>query len=439
MKRTKQKNNSHRYAARYTQFDTELDAAGKSLSEALRISFIILKVIMVVLVVIFLASGFRTVGSDEQAIVLRFGKIRGVGEERILGPGLHWVFPYPIDEIVRIPVQKKINLPINSFWYSLTTRDVIGEGPRRRQSTRDTLNPETDGYCITRSEEQDQAVQSTANAITDSTSSDYNIVHCKWQLTYKIDDPERFFENIYVDFKGIEAGQNYTDVISENITPLLKHMFADAVVMAIVNYTIDDVLFEQVARVTEHVKKLFQNKLDKIESGIKVVSVQLTDKIWPQQVDEAFQASIKASQESGKVISEARTYAETTLSDAAGPVAMELYASLHDEAVGKEQKELLWSQLAGAAQEKIAKARAYRTQVVESAKANAEYLHEILPEYRKRPELVIQEIYQAAIEQVLNNADEKFIIQPVEAGKGAEIRIQLNRDTKLKPKSGMEK
>jgi regulator of protease activity HflC (stomatin/prohibitin superfamily) len=118
---------------------------------------------------------------------------------------------------------------------------------------------------------------------------------------------------------------------------------------------------------------------------------------------------------------------------------MELYASLHDEAVGKEQKELLWSQLAGAAQEKIAKARAYRTQVVESAKANAEYLHEILPEYRKRPELVIQEIYQAAIEQVLNNADEKFIIQPVEAGKGAEIRIQLNRDTKLKPKSGMEK
>lgn len=427
-----QKNKDTQYAVRDTQYDTELDAAGKSLSEALRISFIILKVIMVVLVIIFLASGFRTVGSDEQAIVLRFGKIRGVGEERLLDPGLHWVFPYPIDEIVRIPVQKKVNLPINSFWYSLTARDVIGEGPRRRQSTRDTLNPETDGYCITRSEKQDQAV-------TGSIGSDYNIVHCKWQLTYKIDDPERFFENIYVDFKGIEAGQNYADVISENITPLLKHMFADAVVTVIVNYTIDDVLFEQIARVTEHVKKLLQNKLDKIESGIKVVSIQLTDKIWPQQVDEAFHASIKASQESGKVISEARTYAEKTLSDAAGPVAMELYVSLHDEAISKEQQELLWSQLAGAAQEKIAKARAYRTQVVESAKANAEYLHKILPEYRKRPELVIQEIYQSAIEQVLSNADEKFVIQPAESGKGTEIRILLNRDTKLKPKSGKEK
>jgi len=410
-----------------TQYDTGLDAAGKSLSEALRISFVILKVIMVVLVIIFLASGFRKIYPDEQAIVLRFGKIRGIGKERLLDPGLHWVFPYPIDEIVKIPVQKKVNLPINSFWYSQTTRDLLGEGPRRRQSTRDKLNPVTDGYCITRSERQDQAIAGTG--------SDYNIVHCKWQLTYQIDDPELFFANIYVDLEGIEAGQNYADVISENITPLLKHMFADAVVTAMVNYTIDDVLFEQVARVTEHVKKLLQNKLDKIESGIKIVSVQLTDKIWPQQVDEAFQASIKASQGRSQAISEARTYAENTLSEAAGPVAMELYKALHDETISKEQKEFLWSQSAGGAQEKIAKARAYRTQVVESAKANAEYLHKILPEYRKRPRLVIQEIYQTAIEEVLNNADEKFIIQPTEGGKSTEIRILLNRDPKSKPRS----
>ena len=71
----------------------ELDAAGKSLSEALRMSFIILKVIMIVLIVAFLASGFETVGSNEQALVLRFGKIRGLGEQRLLGPGPHWILP----------------------------------------------------------------------------------------------------------------------------------------------------------------------------------------------------------------------------------------------------------------------------------------------------------------------------------------------------------
>ena len=410
----------------------QLDAAGKSLSEALRLSFAILKVIMIVLVVIFLASGFRTVGSDEQAIVLRFGKIRGVGEERLLGPGLHWVFPYPIDDIVRIPVQKKVNLPINSFWYSQTSRDLLGEGPKKRVIAEEKLKPERDGYCIIRSEKQDQAAAGL-------TGSDYNIVHCKWQLTYKIDDPERFFQNVYVDLENIEAGQNYADVISENITPLLEYMVADAVVTAMVNYTIDDCLFEQVARVTQHVKKLLQEKLDKIESGIEVVSVQLTDNIWPRQVDEAFQASIKASQESQKAISEARTYVENTLNEAAGPIAMQLYKSLRDETISEEEKELLWSQLAGAAQEKIAQARAYRTKVVESAKADVEYLHEILPEYRKRPRLVTQKIYLDAIEYVLNNAAEKFIVQPTKGSKGREFRIILNRNPTIKPKAGSGK
>ena len=95
---------------------------------------------------------------------------------------------------------------------------------------------------------------------------------------------------------------------------------------------------------------------------------------------------------------------------------------------------MLWSQLAGAAQIKIAEARAYRTEVVETAKADADYLQRLLPEYRKRPKLVIQEIYQDAIEYVLNNTDEKIIIQPTEGGKDTEIRILLSRDRTLKPK-----
>jgi len=117
---------------------------------------------------------------------------------------------------------------------------------------------------------------------------------------------------------------------------------------------------------------------------------------------------------------------------------MDLYKALHNEAISKKEKELLWFQLAGSAQEKIAKARAYRTEVAESAKANADYLLEILPEFRKRPELVTQEIYQDAIEQVLGNADEKFIIQPNEGGKSTEYWIQLNRDPKLKPRTEKE-
>ena len=83
--------------------DNELDVAAKSLTDALRFSFWILKFIMLILVGLFFASGIFRVQENEKAIVLTFGKIRGTGaEERILTSGLHWAWPAPIDEIVKI-------------------------------------------------------------------------------------------------------------------------------------------------------------------------------------------------------------------------------------------------------------------------------------------------------------------------------------------------
>ena len=401
-----------------------LDTGSKSLSDAFRISFVVLKIIMIVLIIAFLASGFKTVGSDERAIVLRFGKILGVGEERILGPGPHWVFPYPIDEIIKIPVERMVNLPINSFWYFQTKEELLGEGPKRKTQPGEKLDPIKDGYCITRSEKQKEA-------IADSDGSDYNIVHCKWQITYQIDDPERFFRNVYVE--DANPGEAYFDVISRTITPLLENLFEDSVVTAMVDYTIDEAIKSQ-DRIPKHVAKLLQEKLDKTESGIKVVSIYLTDITWPRQVDEAFVASIKASQSSQKAIIEARTYAENTLNEAAGPVAERLFVTLRDKKTSEEEKELLWPQVAGKAEEKLAQARAYRTKVVEIARANAEYLQQLLPEYRKRPQLVVQKIYQDAMEYILNNVDEKFVIQP----SNGKIWVLLNRDAALKPKSDKE-
>lgn len=404
----------------------DLDAAGKSLSEALRISFIVLKVIMAVLILAFLASGFKTVGSAEQALILRFGKIRGVGEKRVLKPRTwpYWVFPYPIDTMVKIPVEKKVDLAVRSFWYYQTKEDMLSEPSIKKTRFLPELDPVKDGYCITRSEEQDET-------ISGSGGSDYNIVHCKWQLTYQIDDPERFFKNVYVE--EVKPGDIYFDVITKSITPLLQSLFEDVIVTATVNYTIDDVMFEQVARLTEHIRRLLQEKLDTIESGIKVVRIQLTGRTWPLQVDEAFKALVTASQDRQTAISQAQTYAESTLNETAGPVAKKLFVALYDDTISEEEKELLWSQLAGKAQEKIAEARAYRTKVVANARANAEYFQELLPEYRKYPELVVQKIYQDAIENIFDNAVEKFVIPT-----GAEWRVLINRDPSLKPRTSKE-
>ena len=406
----------------------ELDAAGRSLSEALQISFIILKVIMIVLIVAFLASGIKTVGSNEQALVLRFGKIRGEGEKRLLGPGLHWILPYPIDEIVKIPVETQVNLPIDSFWYFQTKEEILS-GQARPIRPDQALNPLRDGYCITRGESQDEAIKGLAG-------SDYNIVHSKWQLTYQIDDPERFFINTYTE--DVKPGDVYFNVITKSIEPLLKNIFENAVVTALVDYTIDEAISSQ-DRIPKHVKRLVQEKLDKIESGVKVVSIQLTNSDCPRQVKHEFEASTRASQQRDKEISKARTYAANTLNEAAGPVAEKLFASLHDESIDEQTRELLWSQLAGTAREKIADARTYRTEVVERARANADYLESILPGYRQRPKLVLQKIYLDAMEKILgDNPDEKFVVQTAEGTKGTQIRVLLNRDPTLKKKKSKE-
>jgi membrane protease subunit HflK len=444
----------------------EMDTAGRSLSEALRISFIILKVIMVILVIAFLASGFKTVGSDERALVLRLGRIRGVGEGRLLGPGPHWIFPYPVDEIIKIKVEKKVNLATDAFWYFQTEQEKL-TGQQRPVRPDTPLDPKRDGYCLTRSEwrgevpvsdvnEQNNAAAlgrlrvrynrtdvnapienvRAVNSQIDSSGNDYNIVHSKWQLTYQIDDPERFFKNILVD--DVKPDETYFDVATRSVTPLLKDLLESAVVSTMVNYTIDEAISSKES-IPDDVKKLMQDMLDDINSGIKVVSVYLTDVTWPRQVDEAFLASIKASNTRQKTVTDARSYAENTISGAAGPVAEKLFNALHDNTISEKDKELLWSSVAGQAQKILATARAYRTKVVETAKANADYLERLLPEYRKHPKLVLQRIYLDAVEQVLSDADEKFVIQPTEGTKGSQIRVMMSRDATIKPKSTEKK
>ena len=408
--------------------DRQLSPGYTYLSGALKVSFVLLKIMMVVLIVIFLASGFRQVGHDEQALVLRFGKIRGVGEDRLLGPGLKPLLPYPFHEIIRMPVQRKINVSLNLFWYYQKPGEEMGEAANERPYVPPTLNPLTDGYCIVRGEKQ-------SPGIAVSEGSDYNILHSKWVLTYQIADPESFYKNCFVNDNRLQTGQNYADVIEESVAPLLENLLADAVVRTMVNYNVEEIMYERSSGVTEHVKRLLQEKLDKIASGVTVVAVQRNRISVPRQVERAFEAAHTAVQTKEKTISEAKLYSEKTLSETAGPVAGELLKALRNKDVNERQIEPLWEQLAGKAQEEIADAKAYRTKVVETARANANYLSQILPEYRKRPKLVVQRIYNDAVQRIFENADEKIIIQPAKTRAGTEVRVQVNRDPTLKPKS----
>lgn len=408
-----------------------LDAAGKSLSDALRISFVILKVIMAILVIAFLASGFKTVGSDEMALVLRFGKIVPAGDEGVaLRPGPHWIFPYPIDEMVKIPVNKQIDLRIYTFWYKRSAAELAGETPTRPEPVSATLNPITEGYVLTRSQDASAGSVPQMNP-AESEASDYSIVHTEWQIVYRIGDIEQFFRNVYVT--QVRPGQVYADVMQNSIEPMLQSIVEDAVVDAMVHYTIDQALVST-DTIPRNVQLLAQQKLDDIDSGIQLTSVRLTESTWPKQVREAFQAFITASQQSGQAQTDAQAYADTTLNDAAGRVAKELFDALMSDTADANQLETLWSQAEGQAQTLISDARTYRTETVTSAEANAKRLESLLPQYKLRPELVAQQLYLETMDQVLRNAKEKFVLQPSGDAKTQEIRVMLNSDPALRRK-----
>ncbi|HSV27841.1 MAG TPA: SPFH domain-containing protein, partial [Sedimentisphaerales bacterium] len=284
---------------------SEFDPGSKSLAEALRISFIVLKGIMILLVAAFIGSGFFTVERDENAIVMRFGRIRGVGEDAIKGPGLWWSFPHPIDEVVKIPVQKVQTLAIDDFWYFETEQERLGG--RTFVDISQPLLPQRDGYVLTRNDR----VEGLPAA-----GYDYSIVHCKWVLTYRISNPLDFFRNVYIG--KARPGEDFHDVAGATVNPLLRSVAAKAIVATMVDFTVDEALV-RTDSIAIRVRDMMSRELMDMRTGITIDTMQLVRVTWPRQVDAHFQGLIGARQESERVISEARGNAERTLNEAGGP------------------------------------------------------------------------------------------------------------------------
>src|SRR5580692_6760002 len=141
------------------------DPGSRALAEALKSSFAIVKLVMVVLVVVFICSGFFKVGPQEKAIRLHFGRPVGEGKAALLGAGLHWAWPAPIDEVVRIPYSQIQQVRSDIGWFKITPEEeALGQEGFAGQS----INPAVDGYVIT---------------------GDVNIIHSRARLNYHIEDP----------------------------------------------------------------------------------------------------------------------------------------------------------------------------------------------------------------------------------------------------------
>jgi len=248
--------------------DTPVDAGSQAVAEALRSSFAIVRVVMVVLVAVFFASGFFTVGTGQRAIILRRGKPLGQGEKALLEPGkLHWSFPYPIDERVFVNITGIQQADSTLGWYAQTPEQKLS-GIEPEVMPGSPLNPAVDGYVLT---------------------ADNNIIHTRATLRYRINDPLRYVFD-FVDASN--AVQNAVD---------------NALLGAAAQFKVDDILTLDVAGFQEAVRRRVTQLVEKQELGI-VVEQCVVQSIRPRQLKAAFDRVTDAAQTRGKVLNEARSY-----------------------------------------------------------------------------------------------------------------------------------
>lgn len=251
------------------------DAGSLALSEALRSSFAIVKVLMVGLVVLFFASGIFTVTSQQKAIVLRFGKPVGTGPDQLLGPGLHWSFPAPIDEIVRIPISELQEVRSTVGWYATTPE---AEAAGQEGEPNPSLSPANDGYAIT---------------------SDGNIIHVRATIRYRISDPLKFVLGF------VNASNIVQDIVNESL------FFTSS------QFTVDQALTQDRLGFQEKLLGRVRQLADERGLGITVEQGDVRV-IPPRYTKTAFDAALSAEIERRKAREDANAYAGRVLSSAEG-------------------------------------------------------------------------------------------------------------------------
>jgi membrane protease subunit HflK len=254
------------------------EAGSRALADALRSSFVIVKILMVGLVILFFFSGIFTVPSQERAIVLRFGKPVGAGEDQLLGPGLHWSFPSPIDEVVRIPIGEIQTVTSTAGWYQTTPEQ---EAAGNEQPSYGTLNPAVDGYTLT---------------------SDGNIIHVRATVRYRISEPLNYALNFV------------------NASNVLQNAVDNALFYASSFFTV-----EQATRLDQlgfrgSVEQRVRDLVHQHQLGVTLVECQLKI-VPPLQVKAAFEQVTTAEIERRKARDDAQAYSARIMSTAQGEAA----------------------------------------------------------------------------------------------------------------------
>jgi membrane protease subunit HflK len=230
--------------------------------------------ILLIVVALWLLSGFFRVQSEEQGVVLRFGK-----HVRTVDPGLNYHLPYPIETVL---LPKALRVSTISIGMTL-----IDDPARRGRSIRDV--PE-ESLMLT---------------------GDENIVDVDFTVLWRI--------------KPNGVGNFLFNI--QNPEGTVKAVAESAMREVIGRSDIQPILTGARTQTETTVQDLMQRTLDGYGAGIQITQVQMQKVDPPAQVIDAFRDVQAARANLEQLQNEAQTYANKVLPEARGNAARILQAA----------------------------------------------------------------------------------------------------------------
>ncbi len=270
--------------------------------------------------VLWLLSGIYVVGPDEVGVVQTFGKY-----SRAAQSGLNYHFPYPIEKVStpKVTEVKRIEIGFRT----------VGKN-------------------------QYQTIERESLMLT----GDENIVDAEMIVQYRNKDPVAY------TFNFIKPELTVREASEASLRTVVGR------------HNIDEALTSGKFMIQEETKELIQNILDKYNTGILIVAVQLQDVSPPQQVIAAFKDVASAKEDKNRMVNQAEGYRNDVIPKARGE-----------------------------AQAQIREAEGYKKARIARAEGDVAKFSAVLKEYRKAKGVTETRMYLETVEDILQNT-EKIIV-----------------------------
>jgi len=363
-----------------------LDPAHQSLADALRQSFRVLKGIMAILLLLYLGSGIKFLEPNEEAVVFRFGELIPAPH----ASGALFAWPFPVDEVVRLPVKEANELIIDSHMLWLSDEDR-SKGLKFVSRGNEGLDPNRDGALLT---------------------GDRGLVHIQWVVTYKVDDLVKYLKNL--------SGKDMAPAVE-----LIRSLVENAGVSVAAGMRTEEVYRERIDFVCSQVRTLVNRRLMELESGLTLTQVKAPLSIVPVQIRGAFESAQQAENQKERAVQDAQRERTRILSETAGR-SFEEILKLQDQielanAAGNPQEAgrlearldaMLESDVSGEAGQRIKAASAHYTTVVGRIQSDLSMYRALLPEYQRDGRLLFERLWDETRNEILNSREVTKIYRP---------------------------